>query len=145
MLAALLLALAVTAAEPKTVTAVAYAGKECTRCQLDLYLPAGGTGFPTLLWLHGGGITEGSKDDAFTVELARALARDGLAVAAVNYRLSPGAKFPAYVDDVAAATAWLRANVRKHGGDPARVFVGGHSAGGYLALMVAMDPRFLAR
>lgn len=117
---------------------------EQERCKLDLYLPAGTNQFATLLWFHGGGLENGTKDEPFTRDIARSLAQSGVAVAAANYRLSPKVKFPAYVEDAAAAFAWVRSQIPQHGGDASRVFIGGHSAGGYLTLMVGMDPQFLA-
>jgi acetyl esterase/lipase len=116
---------------------------ETQRCKLDLYLPANGKNFATLVWFHGGALKAGSKDGGETPKIARALAGDGIAVASVNYRLSPKATYPAYVEDSAAAVAWVRAHIAEHGGDPAKVFISGHSAGGYLALMLAMDARWL--
>ena len=116
---------------------------ETQRCKLDLHLPAAGKNFATLVWFHGGGLKGGSKDDKGTAAIARALAADGVAVAVVNYRLSPKATYPAYVEDAAAAAAWVRAHIAEHGGDPAKVFISGHSAGGYLTLMLAMDARWL--
>jgi acetyl esterase/lipase len=114
---------------------------EAERCKLDLYLPPGGKNFATLVWFHGGALKGGSKDGSAAI--ARALAADGLAVASVNYRLSPKAAYPAYLEDSAAAAAWVRAHIAEHGGDPAKVFISGHSAGGYLTLMLAMDARWL--
>ncbi len=116
---------------------------EALRCKLDFYLPPGGKNFATLVWFHGGGLKGGSKDDKGTAAIARAFAADGLAVAVVNYRLSPKATYPAYIEDAAAASAWVRAHIAEHGGDGAKVFISGHSAGGYLALMLAMDARWL--
>jgi acetyl esterase/lipase len=114
---------------------------EKTRCKLDLYLPASGDNFPVLVWFHGGGLTGGAKDGVKTI--AQRFARDGIAVAAVNYRLSPRATYPAYLDDAAAAVAWVKAHSAEHHLDPARVFVGGHSAGAYLTYMVGLDDRWL--
>jgi acetyl esterase/lipase len=114
---------------------------ESERCKLDVYLPANAKDFPTLVWFHGGGLTGGSKDG--TDKMARSLAASGLAVVAANYRLSPRAKFPAYLEDAAAAFAWARAHMAEHGGDTKRLFVGGHSAGAYLTLMLGMDGHFL--
>lgn len=118
-------------------------GYEAERCKLDLYLPAGKKAFPTLVWLHGGGITAGSKDSEKQVALGRRLAAEGVAVAMVNYRLSPKAMFPAYIEDSAAAFAWVKKNIPTHGGDAGKVFLGGHSAGAYLALMVGLDGEYL--
>lgn len=118
---------------------------EQERCKLDLYLPEGGQkNFPTLVWFHGGGLTAGQKDNKETVPIAQVYARAGIAVASVNYRLSPQATYPAYIEDGAAAAAWIKKHIADYGGDASRVFIGGHSAGGYLALMVGLDPTYLA-
>lgn len=116
---------------------------ERTRCRLDVFLPASGQGFDTLVWFHGGGLTGGSKDGKETRAIAASLARAGVAVVVPNYRLSPEAKYPAYLEDAAAAVAWTLRHIAMHGGDAGRVFVGGHSAGGYLTLMLGMDARYL--
>ncbi len=116
---------------------------ERERCVLDLYLPAGKTGFPVVVFFHGGGLTSGSKDDGDNVAVAKALVKHGIAAAVPNYRLYDLAKYPAYLEDAAAATAWVRAHIADHGGAPEKLFVSGHSAGGYLAAMVGMDPRWL--
>ena len=116
---------------------------EKARCQLDLYLPQQATGFATLVWFHGGALMEGGKNDEFNVRIARSLTQAGVAVALANYRLSPKAKYPSYVEDAAAAFAWVHAHIAERGGDPARVFVGGHSAGGYLTYMIGLDGRYL--
>ncbi|MCX7005999.1 MAG: alpha/beta hydrolase, partial [Kiritimatiellaeota bacterium] len=124
-----------------------HTGYERERCVLDVYLPQSATGFATLVWFHGGGLTQGSKDKADrevgTPAIARSLARGGVAVVVPNYRLSPKATFPAYIEDAATAVAWTREHIACHGGDPAKLFIGGHSAGGYLALMLGMDARYL--
>jgi acetyl esterase/lipase len=117
---------------------------EAERCKLDLYLPSTGTKWPTLVWLHGGGISGGNKGGS-TAEIARTFAKAGIAVAAINYRLSPKVTFPAYVEDTAAAFAWVHAHIAEQGGDPARVFLGGHSAGAYLSSLVCMDARYLQK
>jgi acetyl esterase/lipase len=108
------------------------------RCRLDLYYPQGKTGFATVVWFHGGGLTGGNR------HLPMGFQNQGLAVVAANYRLSPKATCPAYIEDAAAAVAWTFRNVDKHGGDPNRIFVSGHSAGGYLTSMVGLDKRWLA-
>jgi len=113
------------------------------RCRLDLYYPVRSTEpkdgpFATVVWFHGGGLTSGSRS------VPAALKEKGIAVVAVNYRLSPIAKSPAYVEDAAAAVAWTFQNVDKFGGSKKRIFVSGHSAGGYLTSMVGLDKRWLA-
>lgn len=112
------------------------------RCKLDLYLPTQ-KNFATVIWLHGGGLKGGSKDQKNTIAIGKQLARSGVAIAMVNYRLHPKASYPAYVQDTAAAVAWVIGNISKHGGDSKQVFLGGHSAGGSLTLLVGMDPRWL--
>jgi acetyl esterase/lipase len=140
-----------TAAESavKVIRDVAYKGDAPTlsayereRCRLDVTLPAVAPGFATLVWFHGGGLKQGDKDlpSEYVHELAASLAQGGVAVVTPNYRLSPKATYPAYVDDAAAAFAWTVAHIAEHGGSPRRVFIGGHSAGGYLALLVGFDP-----
>ncbi|MGV3662516.1 MAG: alpha/beta hydrolase [Prosthecobacter sp.] len=138
-------------APPPTQANIAYkAGDKLTayekeRCKLDLYLPTDKKDFPTLVWFHGGGLTAGSKDSPKTCAIGRGLAQEGVGMVVVNYRLSPKAKYPAYVEDAASAVAWTLKNIAQHGGDPKRVFVGGHSAGGYLTLLLGMDARHLAK
>ena len=114
---------------------------EQERCKLDLTLPADAKGFPTYVWFYGGGLKNGGKDlnSEYCVEIRASLARAGVAVVTPDYRLSPKVKYPAYVDDAAAAFAWTVKHIAAHGGDPRKVFIGGHSAGGYLALLVGMD------
>jgi acetyl esterase/lipase len=110
------------------------------RCKLDLYYPEQAKGFATLIWFHGGGLTGGSKG------LPAALKEQNIAVVTPNYRLS-GAKAhcPDYIEDAAAATAWTLKNIKTYGGDPAKVFISGSSAGGYLSAMVGMDPEWLKK
>ena len=107
------------------------------RCRLDLYYPADTKGFTTVVWFHGGGITGGNK---FIPEKFK---EQGIAVVAVNYRLSPKVKCPAYIEDAAAAVAWTFKNIEKYGGDAHKIVVSGHSAGGYLTSMVGLDKKWL--
>ena len=118
---------------------------ETSRCRLDLYVPEKAKDAPCLVWFHGGGLTAGSKDKAAAVDVGRRMAADGVIVAVVNYRLSPRGKFPAYVEDSAASVAWMIRESTKYGGNPKSVFVGGHSAGAYLTLMVGLDDKYLGR
>ena len=114
---------------------------ELERYKLDLYLPRAEQGFPVLIWLHGGGLTRGSKSGNVEQLVGNTFAREGIAVASVKYRLSPRAKYPAYVEDV--AVTWLGRNIAEHGGDPRALFVAGHSAGGTLAALLALDDQYL--
>ena len=108
------------------------------RCKLDVYHPSS-TGFPTVVWFHGGGLKQGNK------HIPEGLKEQGMAVVTVNYRFYPRAKAPAYIEDAAAAVAWTFKNISSYGGDPDKIFVTGHSAGGYLASMVGLDKRWLAQ
>lgn len=113
-------------------------GSPAAPCRLDLCYPAGAKDFSTVVWIHGGGLTEGSRS------FPDGLMRKGFAVASIDYRLSPTVKSPAYVEDAAAAVAWVFQNIEKYGGSPDRIFVTGHSAGGYLAMMLGLDKKYLA-
>jgi acetyl esterase/lipase len=117
---------------------------ERERSRLDLYLPGEVAGFPTVVWFHGGGLTAGDKAEGTQAAIARSLAERGIGVVSVNYRLSPRASFPAYVEDAAASVAWVLDHIEDYGGEPGAVFVSGHSAGGYLAAMVGLDEQYLA-
>lgn len=108
-------------------------------CVLDLYYPAGAKDFATIIWLHGGGITGGRRD------LPQQLLDKGYAIATVEYRLSPKVKAPAYIEDAAAAIAWVFKNIGKYGGSDKLIFLSGHSAGGYLVTMAAFDKKYLAK
>jgi acetyl esterase/lipase len=116
------------------------AGEE-QRHRLDLYLPEVKKPFPMLLFIHGGAWRSGSKDLYFF--MGQALARQGIGVAVANYRLSPAVKHPEHVRDVARAFGWLEAHVKELGGDPSRLYVMGHSAGGHLVALLALDPTYL--
>lgn len=108
------------------------------KCQLDVYYPAGITNFSTVIWFHGGGLTGGRRS------VPRGLQDKGIAIVAASYRLSPEVKSPVYIEDAASAVAWTFHNIARFGGAANRVFVSGHSAGGYLASMVGLDRRWLA-
>ncbi len=109
------------------------------RCRLDLYYPENQDGFPVLVWFHGGGLEGGSKD------IPENLKNGGFAVATANYRLyGKGAKCPDYINDAAEAVAWVVKNIERYGGNPEKIYIGGHSAGGYLTLMLALDKSYLA-
>jgi acetyl esterase/lipase len=154
-LLALLLCLAATSAaaiETKVVKDIPYkddvisqTSYEQERCKLDLTVPTGGKGFATYVWFYGGGLKNGAKDlrTEYCAEIRQSFAQAGVAVVTPDYRLSPKVKYPAYVDDAAAAFAWTVKHIAEHGGDPHKVFIGGHSAGATLALLVGMDPERL--
>ncbi|SES68780.1 alpha/beta hydrolase [Prevotella sp. kh1p2] len=107
------------------------------RCKLDVYYPTQAKGFKTIVWFHGGALEGGNK------EIREELKRQGFAVVAPNYRLFPRCRCPQYIEDAAAAVAWTFAHIKDLGGDPAQIYVGGHSAGGYLTLMLCLDKSYL--
>ncbi len=120
--------------------------------RLHLFLPAAGRAgaWPVVVFVHGGGWTWGDRDlriggrDVYG-NVGRWFAARGIGAAVISYRLQPGVDWTAQVRDVAAAVAWVRANVGAYGGDPDAIFVMGHSAGAQLAAHVALGPGSDAR
>jgi acetyl esterase/lipase len=112
--------------------------------KLDLYLPQGARDFPVMLFIHGGAWVFGDKEQlGLYHHLATYWARRGIGVVVANYRLSPGVKHPAHVQDVAKAFAWTKANLGSYGGDVGQLFVSGQSAGGHLVSLLATDESYL--
>lgn len=112
------------------------------RQKLDLYVPDALTApAPVLLFFYGGSWESGSK--TYYKALGQAFASKGVIVAVADYRTYPQVRYPAFVEDGAHAFAFLHRQVKAFGGDPARIFVSGHSAGAYIAAMLAADPRYL--
>jgi arylformamidase len=109
--------------------------------KLDLYLPdtapASAT-LPTLLFMHGGYWTHGYKD--WLGFMAPAFVPLPALFMSVDYRLAPASPYPAALDDCLSALTWAYHNVTAYGGDPQQLFVGGHSAGGHLAALMALQP-----
>ena len=136
--AAVSLALSADAAAVSTRTGIEYA--ERPGCVLDVQYPEATTGFPTVVWFHGGGLTSGSRYFA-------QFGDSKIAQVAAGYRLlGKDAKTGAdCIEDAAAAVAWTLKHIAEYGGDPKKVFVGGMSAGAYLSMMVGMAPEYLAR
>lgn len=120
---------------------------------LDLYVPAQavpGANLPMMVYVHGGGMARGSKNNRKGHEIT--FPKAGFITACINYRKSdPDAEghekamYPDHVEDVAAAIAWLHYNARQIGGDPNRIFLMGHSSGAALVALVATDEQFLAK
>ena len=105
------------------------------RQKLDLYLPEKAAGpLPLIIWVHGGGWQNGSKDGC--PPLPAGYVAQGYAVASINYRLSGHAVFPAQIEDCKAAIRWLRAHAKDYSLDPQRFGVWGSSAGGHLVALI---------
>jgi acetyl esterase/lipase len=125
----------------RDVTYLPDANYAANKDKLDLYLPQGKTSVPVIVSFHGGALMEGDK--AQQTFVGERFASAGIATAVVNYRLSPGVAHPAHVQDAAAAFAWVKRHIADYGGNPDQVFVIGHSAGAYLAALLALDRRYL--
>jgi acetyl esterase/lipase len=136
------------AAQPHTVTVVRdldYIGHveyPDGKDRLDLYIPEGVANAPVIFSLHGGALSMGDRSEESFV--GRRFAAAGYLTVVTSYRLSPQVSHPAHVQDAAAAFAWVKRNIKRHGGDPDRIIVIGHSAGAYLAMLLATDARYLA-
>ena len=114
------------------------------RQTLDVYTPtsaAPAAGWPTIVFFYGGNWTSGERGDYKF--MGEALASGGVLVLVADYRLYPEVTYPGFLEDCAKAMAYGFEHARALGGDPKRVFVMGHSAGGYNAAMLALDPRWL--
>lgn len=110
-----------------------------SQCTLDIYYPKDAKNFATIIWFHGGGLTGGTK------EIPNALLEKGFAIIGVGYRLSPKVKAAACIEDAAAAIAWAFQHIENYGGRSDMIFLSGHSAGGYLTMMVGLDKKHLAK
>lgn len=110
------------------------------KLQLDLYLPEHEhpESSPVIVFIHGGAWLGGSKDDEVLVDVCSHFARQGFAVASIEYRLIPEATFPAQILDVNAAVRWVRASADEYGLDPANIGTFGVSAGGHLAALAGV-------
>lgn len=108
------------------------------RCKLDIYKPGNGNNYPTVVFFYGGALEMGEK------YISEELKSGNFIVVAPNYRLSPKVKNPAYTEDAAEAVAWVMKNIDRYGGSKDSIYVCGHSAGGYLTLIIALDKSYLA-
>ncbi len=111
--------------------------------RLDVWRPEAGASAPrpVVVFFYGGGWVSGRREEYGFA--GRALASRGFVVVVADYRKVPEVRFPAFVEDGAQAVRWTRETIADHGGDPDRIAVMGHSAGAYIAAMLALDPRYL--
>lgn len=107
------------------------------RLKLDVYYPEGLHDCPVVVWFHGGGLEAGKK------EIPSRLKEKGYVVVGVNYRLLPKVTVDKTIDDAAEAVAWVLRHASEYGGDPHKTVVTGHSAGGYLSMMLCLDKSWL--
>ncbi len=114
---------------------------EGQRRKLDVYAPEGANGRPVIVFIYGGSWNSGSKDDYAFV--GAAFASRGFVTVIPDYRLVPDVRFPDFLDDCALAVRWAVDHAREYGGDPSRIVLVGHSAGGYNAMMIGLDAHYL--
>ncbi|MHB8874367.1 MAG: alpha/beta hydrolase fold domain-containing protein [Myxococcaceae bacterium] len=119
---------------------VAYDERYGSDTVMDVYLPeGGGTLRPAVLLVHGGAWVAGSKENY--TQTAGRLARSGYVAATINYRLAPGSRYPAAIQDSWCALSFLRAHAIEYGLDPGRVAAMGYSAGGHLVSMLGVSAK----
>lgn len=112
--------------------------------RLDIHTPSDGREAPcAYLYFHGGGLTAGAHDEPEILALAEALTARGIVFISAEYRLYPQAAFPDFIRDAARAAAWVVTNRTRYA-LPAKVFLGGSSAGGYLSMMLCFARQYLA-
>ncbi len=116
------------------------------RQQLDIYLPlpsADTRARPLVVFFYGGSWSSGERASYRFV--GEALASRGVVTLVADYRLSPQVRYPAFLQDAAAAVQWAHRHAAELGADPQRIYLMGHSAGGYNAAMLALDRRWLGQ
>jgi len=111
--------------------------------KLDLYLPKDRKTFPTMVLYPGWSWRNGDRSGY--ADLGDRFASAGIGVVIPSYRPMPHAPHPAQIEDAAAAFAWVYQNIASYGGDPSRIYIVGHSAGGHLAALLALDPQYLKK
>ncbi|MGH8041605.1 MAG: alpha/beta hydrolase [Rudaea sp.] len=109
---------------------------------LDAYAPVNAQADPVVVFFYGGSWSEGKRH--WYRYVGDALANRGVIVIIPDYRKYPDVRFPAFMHDAANAARWARDHAAQFGGDPQRVFVMGHSAGGQIAALLVCDARYLA-
>jgi len=121
-------------------TAIAYGPHP--RQALDVYVPTAGeaSGRPVVLFFYGGSWQFGDRGQYKF--LGEALASRGVVTVIADYRLYPEVKFPAFMDDGARALRWVESHAATYGAGPKSIYIMGHSAGGNIAALVALDPRY---
>ncbi len=130
-------------AEAQTrTTDIPYIPNGDARNVLDIYTPdqTNDKSLPVMFWIHGGGWQGGDKSDVGLKP--KVLTERGFVFVSPNYRLLPNVEMDMLIRDVAASLGWVHKNIQRYGGDPKRIFVGGHSAGAQLAALICTDERY---
>lgn len=140
-----LLSLSNAALAQKLTSDIPYVKNGHKRHVLDIYTPENSTKkkLPVVFWIHGGGWQVGDKTDVALKP--KVLTDRGFVFVSTNYRLLPDVKMEELISDVTKSLAWVHKNIAKYGGDPNRIFVGGHSAGAQLAALICIDDRYLKK
>lgn len=110
---------------------------------LNVYMPKKGSNSPMIVWVHGGSLAFGDKDNV--LHKAEYFTARGYVFVTINYRQSPAVKHPVNTQDVADALVWLHENAMHYSADPDKMFVIGHSAGAHLAALVSIDSKYLEK
>jgi len=133
------------AAEHKNIAYYTGPGADRDKHRLDVYVPAGGPELPVVVFIHGGAWRFGDRDTRFDTyqKLGRKLAARGILTVVPSYRLAPGHKYPAFVQDAARAVKWVEENIAEYGGNSRRLILMGHSAGAHIAALLAADHHWL--
>jgi acetyl esterase/lipase len=116
-------------------------GTASERQVLDVYAPDGAKNLPVVFWIHGGGWQAGDK--SMVALKPKAFMDAGFVFVSISYRLLPSVDMGALTQDVASALGWVHKNIGSYGGDPTRLLVMGHSAGGQLAALMCTDDRYV--
>lgn len=134
-----------SAAAQRVTRDIPYVENGHKRHVLDVYTPEKpvSKSLPVMFWIHGGGWQVGDKSDVALKP--QVLTERGFVFVSTNYRLLPEVKMEELIGDVARSLGWVHKNIGKHGGDPQRIFVGGHSAGAQLAALICIDDRLLEK
>jgi acetyl esterase/lipase len=136
--------------ETKVIHEIPYVpGSDIAKHRLDLFHPPG-KNWPLWIFVHGGSWTSGDKSLTAAGQdiygnIGRYFAARGIGVAIINYRLLPDTTWRGQIDDVAGAVGWAGKNIARHGGDPSKIYIGGHSAGAHLASYIALNQELAAK
>lgn len=133
---------AIAAADSRITRDVAFVPNATPEQKLDIYAPPHAARAPVVIYVHRGEWAKGDKTEASFKP--KVLNEHGIIFVSTNYRLSGVARHPAQVNDVAAAVRWVHDHIAEQGGDPAKIYLMGHSAGCHIVTLVGLDPRPLA-